>query len=174
MEVIAVLVTAAAITGVFYKQIDQTPARPTLPASTVPPSIGLLPTSQSGVLGSISIKSLSIDAQLISESIVGQNLQLPSGLNQVGLWNDGGVVSGTTGTVLLVGSSAPGHCLASLPKITTGTTITTTGNQVWSVSSVTTAVTLPHGALDPNGGRRLILVGVMSGGKLLVVSAVPD
>jgi hypothetical protein len=174
LEIIAVLVTAAAITGVFYKQINQAPSRPTRPTSTVPPSVALLPTSQSGILGSISIKALSINAQVISESIVGQNLQLPAGVNQIGLWDDGGSIDGTNGTVLLVGSAAPGYCLAALANITQGTSITTSGGQVWSVSSVVTSTSLPHYALDPVGARRLILVGVMKSEKLIVVSASPD
>lgn len=174
MEIVAVLITSAAITGVFYKQADQEHTRPTRPTSTVPPSVALLPTSQVGVLGNVSIQSLSINAQVISESIVGQNLQLPVGVNQVGLWNDGGAINGTNGTVLLVGSAAPGYCLAPLAKIEQGASISTSGGQVWSVSSITTASSLPHYALDPTGARRLILVGVMKTGKLIVVSAFPD
>lgn len=123
----------------------------------------------------LSIPSLDITAPLVVEPVVDHSLQIPGDVHTVGVWDGGGQLDGTSGTVLLAGHvnyAGQGEgSLWSLADIHINAPIYTSGPSgqltTWKVDQVIAVPKdqLPQSIFTATGQRRLVIV--TCGGTLL-------
>ena len=123
----------------------------------------------------LSIPSLEITTPLVVEPVVYHSLQIPGDVHIVGLWDGGGQLDGTSGTVLLAGHvnhAGQGEgALWNLAGIHINAPVYTSGPSgqltTWKVDQVIAVPKdrLPQSIFTATGQRRLVIV--TCGGTLL-------
>ncbi len=163
--IVAVLVSAASVTLVFYLEADRTSHTQPQVIQQAPSSVlnGITPQTY---LGTLSLPSQGATYRLVSTPITNSLLPVMGSDKVIGVWNDGGSLSGAAGTVLCAAAYTP-H--SPLLRLSIGDTVAT-GNFNWRITSISTARSVPHRYLDASGTRRLVIVVVGEQLTMLVAS----
>lgn len=137
-------------------------------APTAPVSPTAVPVVDSLGPDELAIPSIDVSAPVYPEAISNYSLDIPGNVKDVGIWNDGGQVDGSDGTVLLAGHinwyNQGNGVLYDLATIKPGALIylsDATGRVTsWKAVSLQAypKAQLPQGIFAPVGPRRLAIV----------------